>query len=437
MSATIVQKSSSTVVGGNSHYFECSGDLFQTVATGCDQQQQQQQQQPQHKQQATAAALAEHVLDTTNMELSPHNLPQQHRLHGALTRTISQPAAQQRQQQQQQILHQQQQQPQPVASLVTIIENLGSMNLHRKLERTQSEPLPQQPMNTSRYKTELCRPYEEAGECKYGEKCQFAHGYHELRNLQRHPKYKTEYCRTFHSVGFCPYGPRCHFVHNADEARAQQAAQAAKSSQQQQQQQQRSQQQQQSLQKANQNSINQQHQQQQQQMQQNVNISQYFLPLSPPLSMSTGSDRESPTGSLSLSPTNSVTNFPFHDALPMQQQQQQQQQLPSSASVHAYLSMANTNGSILTNNNNNTPSSSSGSSSSASSTSSASGLAPATPPESPNVPISPVHTPPPYDKQLLQKSASTPMHEETQRLPVFNRLSSAVEAFQQHSNLGL
>lgn len=60
----------------------------------------------------------------------------------------------------------------------------------------------------SSYKTELCRPYEEAGECKYGDKCQFAHGFHELRNLQRHPKYKTELCRTFHSVGFCPYGAR-------------------------------------------------------------------------------------------------------------------------------------------------------------------------------------------------------------------------------------
>lgn len=58
------------------------------------------------------------------------------------------------------------------------------------------------------YKTELCRPFEEAGECKYGDKCQFAHGFHELRNLQRHPKYKTELCRTFHSVGFCPYGAR-------------------------------------------------------------------------------------------------------------------------------------------------------------------------------------------------------------------------------------
>ncbi|KAI4480150.1 hypothetical protein M0804_010511 [Polistes exclamans] len=83
---------------------------------------------------------------------------------------------------------------------------------HRKLDRSVSEP-------TSRYKTELCRPFEESGACKYGDKCQFAHGYTELRNLARHPKYKTELCRTFHSIGFCPYGPRCHFIHNFEEAR--------------------------------------------------------------------------------------------------------------------------------------------------------------------------------------------------------------------------
>ncbi|KAL2082372.1 hypothetical protein ACEWY4_022190 [Coilia grayii] len=72
-------------------------------------------------------------------------------------------------------------------------------------------------VNSSRYKTELCRPFEEHGTCKYGEKCQFAHGHQELRSLSRHPKYKTELCRTFHSIGFCPYGPRCHFIHNAEE----------------------------------------------------------------------------------------------------------------------------------------------------------------------------------------------------------------------------
>ncbi|XP_055030612.1 mRNA decay activator protein ZFP36L1 [Misgurnus anguillicaudatus] len=72
------------------------------------------------------------------------------------------------------------------------------------------------PMST-RYKTELCRTYEESGTCKYGAKCQFAHGMEELRGLNRHPKYKTEPCRTFHTIGFCPYGARCHFIHNADE----------------------------------------------------------------------------------------------------------------------------------------------------------------------------------------------------------------------------
>ncbi|XP_039598043.1 mRNA decay activator protein ZFP36L1a [Polypterus senegalus] len=74
-------------------------------------------------------------------------------------------------------------------------------------------------VNSSRYKTELCRPFEENGACKYGDKCQFAHGSHELRSLNRHPKYKTELCRTFHTIGFCPYGPRCHFIHNAEERR--------------------------------------------------------------------------------------------------------------------------------------------------------------------------------------------------------------------------
>ncbi|XP_026087190.1 mRNA decay activator protein ZFP36L1-like [Carassius auratus] len=72
------------------------------------------------------------------------------------------------------------------------------------------------PMST-RYKTELCRTYEESATCKYGAKCQFAHGTEELRGLNRHPKYKTEPCRTFHTIGFCPYGARCHFIHNADE----------------------------------------------------------------------------------------------------------------------------------------------------------------------------------------------------------------------------
>ncbi|KAG7302092.1 hypothetical protein JYU34_013552, partial [Plutella xylostella] len=118
--------------------------------------------------------------------------------HGALARAASVPAQQR-------------------ALVAGLLDRLG----HRRLERTASEPAPPA---ASRYKTELCRPFEEAGVCKYGDKCQFAHGMRELRNLQRHPKYKTELCRTFHSVGFCPYGPRCHFVHNAEEARRREPA---------------------------------------------------------------------------------------------------------------------------------------------------------------------------------------------------------------------
>ena len=72
---------------------------------------------------------------------------------------------------------------------------------------------------SSRYKTELCRPFMETGNCRYGEKCQFAHGAVEQRAIERHPKYKTEACRTFYKEGFCPYGSRCHFVHEEKESR--------------------------------------------------------------------------------------------------------------------------------------------------------------------------------------------------------------------------
>uniref|UniRef100_UPI00398F49AB mRNA decay activator protein ZFP36L2-like n=1 Tax=Pristiophorus japonicus TaxID=55135 RepID=UPI00398F49AB len=69
------------------------------------------------------------------------------------------------------------------------------------------------------YKTELCRRFAMSAGCKYGDRCQFAHGLHELRLLPRHPKYKTEYCRTFHTLGFCPYDSRCHFIHEEGERR--------------------------------------------------------------------------------------------------------------------------------------------------------------------------------------------------------------------------
>ena len=89
--------------------------------------------------------------------------------------------------------------------------NLNS-NLNTSLNSTTNSDSSKQ-INYSRYKTELCRQFNENGECKYGDKCQFAHGMNDLKDVNRHPKYKTDYCKTFHSKGFCPYGPRCHFIH--------------------------------------------------------------------------------------------------------------------------------------------------------------------------------------------------------------------------------
>lgn len=76
---------------------------------------------------------------------------------------------------------------------------------------------PPVPILSSRYKTELCRTYTETGKCKYGSKCQFAHGFQELRTLSRHPKYKTELCHKFYQYGECPYGSRCNFIHYPEE----------------------------------------------------------------------------------------------------------------------------------------------------------------------------------------------------------------------------
>jgi len=90
---------------------------------------------------------------------------------------------------------------------------------HQNARKTSTKSSTAVVVNPARYKTELCRQFEEHGSCRYGDKCQFAHGAGELRSLVRHPKYKTEMCRTFHTTGFCPYGLRCHFIHNDDERR--------------------------------------------------------------------------------------------------------------------------------------------------------------------------------------------------------------------------
>lgn len=63
-------------------------------------------------------------------------------------------------------------------------------------------------------KTELCRNFMMKGECKYGDKCAYAHGYHELRaKVTNTTAFRTKNCKKFFENGYCPYGSRCQFRH--------------------------------------------------------------------------------------------------------------------------------------------------------------------------------------------------------------------------------
>eukprot|EP00188_Purpureofilum_apyrenoidigerum_P005822 Plantae.Rhodophyta-Purpureofilum_apyrenoidigerum.ctg8033.p2 GENE.Plantae.Rhodophyta-Purpureofilum_apyrenoidigerum.ctg8033~~Plantae.Rhodophyta-Purpureofilum_apyrenoidigerum.ctg8033.p2 ORF type:complete len:131 (+),score=13.99 Plantae.Rhodophyta-Purpureofilum_apyrenoidigerum.ctg8033:357-749(+) len=68
-------------------------------------------------------------------------------------------------------------------------------------------------LKREKYKTEMCRSFQDYGTCRYGSKCQFAHGCDELRQIDRHPKYRTKKCKNFEETGTCTYGVRCRFIH--------------------------------------------------------------------------------------------------------------------------------------------------------------------------------------------------------------------------------
>jgi len=91
-------------------------------------------------------------------------------------------------------------------------------NVKKKKKQEEKEIIEGELAKQNLYKTELCRSWIETGLCRYGHKCQFAHGEHELRPVLRHPKYKTEICKTFSTTGSCPYGPRCRFIHTLSSA---------------------------------------------------------------------------------------------------------------------------------------------------------------------------------------------------------------------------
>lgn len=72
------------------------------------------------------------------------------------------------------------------------------------------------PVNKQLYKTELCETFTTKGFCKYGTKCQFAHGFNELNMKERSNNFRTKPCINWDTLGYCPYGKRCCFKHGSN-----------------------------------------------------------------------------------------------------------------------------------------------------------------------------------------------------------------------------
>ncbi|EDO14687.1 hypothetical protein Kpol_344p7 [Vanderwaltozyma polyspora DSM 70294] len=85
-----------------------------------------------------------------------------------------------------------------------------------KFKKTTIEPELTQPLNKQLFKTELCKTFTTKGYCKYGNKCQFAHGLHEVKFKSRSNNYRTKPCINWTKLGYCPYGVRCCFKHGDD-----------------------------------------------------------------------------------------------------------------------------------------------------------------------------------------------------------------------------
>lgn len=87
---------------------------------------------------------------------------------------------------------------------------------------TPSQAQAQFGIDVAKYKTEMCKNWIEIGTCRYGQKCQFAHGPEEL-GTQGLPKeaiggggvnlYRSKPCQSFNSTLICVYGQRCLFAH--------------------------------------------------------------------------------------------------------------------------------------------------------------------------------------------------------------------------------
>ena len=76
-------------------------------------------------------------------------------------------------------------------------------------------------IDRKKYKTALCANFMD-GTCPYAEKCNFAHGDHELRGrgklMTSEKKWRTELCADWER-GKCKYGDKCRLAHGGTKLR--------------------------------------------------------------------------------------------------------------------------------------------------------------------------------------------------------------------------
>lgn len=66
----------------------------------------------------------------------------------------------------------------------------------------------------TKFKTEICKYWEEKGSCPYGKRCAFAHGTQDKRYKGNMKERRLAIkCVNFHQNGYCAYGRRCQYQH--------------------------------------------------------------------------------------------------------------------------------------------------------------------------------------------------------------------------------
>ena len=65
--------------------------------------------------------------------------------------------------------------------------------------------------------TRMCKYWSAGNGCHLGDKCSFAHGYHQLK--QRPDMLFTGFCTKFRRKGYCKNGEACTFAHSQSELR--------------------------------------------------------------------------------------------------------------------------------------------------------------------------------------------------------------------------